>query len=110
MLGSETFMFGMIERFNRQVFAIQRFGAGGRGKVLDIILRLGLSGKPAEPIFGHVRRGMPKSQPDGAALKNSQGAMSDLVASGKMGGTLECHRISLQSMSTIEIQYNKVAG
>ena len=66
MLGSETFMFGMIERFNRQVFAIQRFGAGGRGKVLDIILRLGLSGKPAEPIFGHARRRMPESQLDRA--------------------------------------------
>ena len=90
-------MFCVVERFYRQIGAVQWFRARRRRKKIDIVLSLGLGGKAAKAILRHVGRRVPEGQPDRAALKDSQGAVTHLKASWDFVGSIESHKGSYKS-------------
>ena len=101
----------MVERLHGQVRMIQWLRAGGRREVFDIVLSFFPRDESAQSIFGHVRRGMPKGQPDRASLKDSQGAVSYLESSGGSLRSIGCHLVlHQQDDQNPKGEYNKVVG
>lgn len=72
-------MLGQIKIFYRQIIPIHRFGTEGRAEKIDECLRLLFRGKPAQSMFRHAGRWVPKGQLNGAALVYPKRPVPDLI-------------------------------
>lgn len=87
----------MVEVFYGKIVPVQWFRARRGGEEIDIILGLCPGGKAAKTILRHVGRRVPEGQSDGTALKDSQGPVPNLESSRSIGGTIERHRIPVET-------------
>jgi hypothetical protein len=84
MVVDQFLMSGKVIGFDGEILLVKRLRAGRGAEIGTIGLSLLLSGKPAQPIFRHPGRGIPKCQLNRAPLVDAEGAVCNLKPAREM--------------------------